>query len=79
MLDFDFSLLKTLKTHKDLDANFTVKLFKQFTDANDYYAKTSSGHTIHKINSHCLFLNAKDDIFAPVDAIDLKQCIILYY
>jgi predicted alpha/beta-fold hydrolase len=71
--DLQFEILNEIKTCKDFDDNFTCKLHG-FKDANEYYLTTSSGPDIGKLKVPTLFINAKDDILAPIYAVDLKPC-----
>jgi predicted alpha/beta-fold hydrolase len=71
--DLQFEMLNELKTCRDFDSNFTCKLHG-FRNVDEYYLSTSSGPDISKINVPCMFINAKDDLLAPVYSIDLKPC-----
>ncbi|HET6245212.1 MAG: alpha/beta fold hydrolase [Bacteroidetes bacterium] len=64
-------LLKTIKTLREFDDNFTAPLHG-FDDAADYYEQCSSINYIDKITVPCLIINALNDPFLPTDCYPIK-------
>ena len=53
-----------MRTIRDFDEHFTAALHG-FSDANDYYQKSSSIHLIDRISIPTLIIHAHDDPFIP--------------
>ena len=63
---FDVQGLESIRTLRAFDERYTAPL-SGFHDADDYYAKASSGPRLPHIQVPTLLLHARDDFVVPVD------------
>lgn len=63
---YDVSKLDSINTIRDFDEQFT-SLSNGFTDANDYYYRSSSTRVIDKIRIPTLIIHSEDDPFIPYE------------
>ncbi len=61
---YDVSKLKSIRTIRDFDENFTA-VAHGFSGADEYYEKSSSIRLIDRIHIPTLIIHAKDDPFIP--------------
>ncbi|HVR39417.1 MAG TPA: alpha/beta fold hydrolase [Thermoanaerobaculia bacterium] len=67
-IQLDVEAVKRARTFREFDDVATAPLHG-FTDANDYYARSSSIRFLHRIATPVLCLNAEDDPFLPPDVL----------
>ncbi len=68
LLAEDEEEIKKIRTFWEFDAIYTSKIHG-FKDAFDYYAKSSSKHSLQTIHTPTLIINAKDDPFMSTKVI----------
>jgi predicted alpha/beta-fold hydrolase len=79
LLEIDYEKIKKTKSFREVDEHFTIKIHKQFSSVEDYYFKSSCCHDLDDLKINSFFINAKDDIFSPVNDVDLKPCKIFNF
>lgn len=60
-LSCDLEAIKKVKTFRDLDTNFTIKVHPEYTSADDFYAKIPSDKHLPNIRIPLLIVNALND------------------
>lgn len=66
------NVLKSCKTVREFDQNFTVKQFG-YKDLEDYYSNATLHDKLHRIEIPILCLSAADDPFQPLEAIPIEE------
>ncbi|XP_049310628.1 phospholipase ABHD3 [Bactrocera dorsalis] len=69
--ELDMKSIKTCKTIREFDTNFTIKHFG-YPSVEDYYNDATLQDKLHHISVPLLCLSAADDPFQPLDAIPIK-------
>ncbi|MEQ9404670.1 MAG: alpha/beta fold hydrolase [Cyclobacteriaceae bacterium] len=60
-MDIDIEGIERVKTFRQFDEKFTLKLFPGFRDTDDFYSKITSDQYLDKITVPLLIVNAKND------------------
>ena len=61
---YDIAAAYHMKTLREFDSNYTIKMFDNYADVDDYYAKCSYRHRTDEIKIPTLCVQAGDDVFA---------------
>lgn len=61
IMDLDISGIDEVKTFRQFDERFTLKLFPGYRDADDFYARITSDQFLSNITVPLLIVNAKND------------------
>ena len=70
----DLNLLSKVKTWKEFDDNFTVKVHG-YDNVAEYYRDSSCQGLISNITVPTLVIHSKDDPVIPIDCLPLGECI----
>ena len=71
----NYEKLKTLKTWREFDEEFTIKVHPQFKCAAAYYNEGSCLKYVEGIRVPTLVIHSKDDPVVPVDCVPIEECL----
>ena len=67
--------IRTVKTWRDWDEEYTIKVHPQFKCATAYYNAASCLEYVQDIRVPTLVLHSKDDPVIPVDCVPMEECL----
>ena len=72
--NLDLEKLKRIKTWRELDRDFTPKVYTEFTSPTHYYEAASCVNYLSGISVPTLVIHSRDDPIVPVDLVPIDKC-----